>query len=238
MSPMIAARRPGLRKQSAEWTPLNLPDIARFWHGDDLGANGTSITTWVDRVAAGTGDITQGTAAQKPTVFVTNGKKTADFDSVDDNLNGTLTGLGAPLTIFVLTYHDDQPAAGFEYVMLLGDGVSAAGRNAAIARYNDGRYYNYDGANTQIGTANAGGAWAGIIATHGTSAVRHAAYRDNATLAPTDEPNTFAPTTTAIKLGNGPAPFDGKVRCAGIVKRVIDSTERGLLTTYLNAQKP
>jgi hypothetical protein len=109
--------------------PILVPSLVRLWWGEDLGAAGSTVASWTDRVAGE--DVTQGTAASRPTVTVVGGMKYAAFDGVDDDLSGaspeTITGDQDRTVITVAASDSADP-----YIPVAYGGYDAHERQAII----------------------------------------------------------------------------------------------------------
>lgn len=102
---MSPSRRRLLLLSGKPWTPIQLPDL-QFWHQPSglVGLNDTDpISIWVDSSGRGR-DLTQGTAAKRPTYNIAqlNGYAGATFDGIDDQLNAPAFTYAQPEYIFMI----------------------------------------------------------------------------------------------------------------------------------------
>lgn len=108
-----SSRLPPLAVASA-FSPTDIDWYSLYWaEGSNFEAffggapaDGGAVGTWADEEAGGFGDITQATAAAKPTYDAANpsfnGKPTVNFDGTDDLLRNTTGGPSGAVAMFLV----------------------------------------------------------------------------------------------------------------------------------------
>lgn len=208
-------------------------DTLIFLRGDNLGADGSSITTWTDQSGEGN-DFTQATSGERPTVLVDagiNNQKCVNFDGTDDslyNVTGFLVdGAAAPddtsYTMLLVWKHDGTSS---DIPVSLSDNTSAEFAHIDLVR-DAGTLGFYCGNNVNYaGAADSSTSWRYAWGIH--RGASRDLYIDGALLGTSAVAvNPLAPKYGRLGRGiaTGAYPLDGKIAELRIVRRELTTQE-------------
>lgn len=220
---------------------VSFADTWIMLRGDNLGADGSSISQWTDQ-SANANHFTQGTAGERPTVLVDatiNSQKCVNFDGTDDSLiNVTLAvGGNTPTDItdysVILVWKHDGTTSDIPFSF--SDATGLEFKHADLVR--DAGVLNfYGGVNSSnpAGAADSSTSWRYAIATHATALrelyINGALFASNAVSV---NPNGVRYGRLGRGVETGAYPFDGKIAELRFVAHVLTAQERTDVATYM-----
>lgn len=216
------------------------PDTFFFYRGDDLGADGSSISSWPDKSGNGY-TLVQPTAGEQPVVDVVaaiNNQKAAVFDGTNDSVYHVSPGLSvADVTDFtiLLVYKHDGTSADIPISIATSAGTEFSFANIYRESGTLGGYVADNAAPASV--ADSSTAWRVLMLIH--EGASRSLYLNGA-LAGSNNTAKDPGAARFVRLGrgyeNGYGPLAGAIAEVRLVGRKLTAGERAVYATYTNVR--
>ncbi|UTW63494.1 T9SS type A sorting domain-containing protein [bacterium SCSIO 12741] len=207
-----------------------------------------NITTWND-LSGYDHHASNNSPSLKPNLYLNevNGLPVVRFDGNNEELNGTFSSAGTPVTTFTVCYFAsaNQGSEDNDYVFSVGSTASAGSMfNLARRKSNDGNadeYYSYDGDTRYYGPTLSGQTWQIIHQELNSSATYHSLNLNGSNQTVTDFGSAIS-TDGIFRIGDYTSSvgtkhqFNGNLAEIIFYNRILNSAETNLVNSYLGGK--
>jgi hypothetical protein len=220
--------------------PRSLGAMRALWDASTVAgvASGGAVASVVDLTGNGH-DATQASAPNKP-VFrpgVLNGYAAIEHDNTATYMAASVGTFGGPCTLVAVVKFAQLHQSDFDYVINIGDGVTA-NANISISRNTSDMYYCFNGTSVEMGPVVTGQQWVIIVAGHDSSGTRHTVEINGTSQSVTDDSTTLT-TNGSVRIGaysSGANVLSGQWATIGLYPTLLSSGQRLALARGLGAK--